>query len=57
MPLTGSVVEQMMARFHNFYSLQESQDSQDIHKIHKTFTRLSLKRLSAFRTGAKIYLS
>ena len=21
MPLTGSVVEQMMARFHNFYSL------------------------------------
>ena len=26
MPLTSSVVEQMMATFRNFYSLQKSQD-------------------------------
>ena len=41
--LTCSVVWQMMARFQNFYNLKKS--------------RLSLKRGSAFRTGAKIYLS
>ena len=43
MTLTVSVVEQMMARFRNFDSLKKS--------------ILSLKRRSAFRTGAKIYLS
>ena len=43
MPLTSSVVWQMMARFCNFYDIKKS--------------RLSLKRRSAFRTGAKIHLS
>ena len=33
----------MMARFRNFYNVKKS--------------RLSLKKLIAFRTGAKIYLS
>ena len=37
MPLTSSVMQQMMARFRNFYSL----------------SILSLKRCSVFRTGAK----
>ena len=35
----------MMARFRNFYNVKKSQDFN------------SLKRRSAFRTGAKIYLS
>ena len=43
MPLTSLVVWQMMARFRNFNNLKKS--------------RLSLKRRSAFWTGAKIYLS
>ena len=43
MPLTSSLVWQMMARFRNFYNLKKS--------------RLSLKRRSAFRTGTKIYVS
>ena len=42
MPLTSSVMGQMMARFRNFYIT-----SQDLVE----------KRLNAFRTGAKIYLS
>ena len=42
MPLTSSVVWQMMAKFRNFYNLKKS--------------RLSLKRGSAFRTSAKISL-
>ena len=45
MPLTSSVVWPMMARFRNFYNVKKSQDFN------------SLKRRSAFRTGAKIYLS
>ena len=44
MPLTSSVVWQMMARFRNFYNLRKSQD-------------LVSKKRSAFRTGAKIYFS
>ena len=44
MTLTSSVVRQMMARFRNFYNAKKK-------------SRLSLKRRSAFRTGAKIYLS
>ena len=43
MPLTSSVVWLVMARFRNFYNLKKDRDS--------------LKRHSAFRTGAKIYLS
>ena len=43
-PLTSAVVEQTMARFRNFYSLQKN-------------SRFSLKRHGAFRTGANIYLS
>ena len=43
MPLTSSVVWPMMTRFRNFYNVKKS--------------RLSLKRRSAFQTGAKIYLS
>ena len=43
MPLTSSVVWQMMARFRNFYNVKN--------------VKTSLKRGSAFRTGAKIYLS
>ena len=42
-PLTSSVVWQMMARFRNFYNVKKS--------------RLSLKRRSAFQTCGKIYLS
>ena len=44
MPLTSSVVWQLIARFRNF-------------KQRKKKSRLSLKKRSAFRTGAKIYLS
>ena len=44
MPLTSSVVWQMMGRFCNLYNVKKK-------------SRLSLKRLSMFRTGATIYLS
>ena len=45
MPLTSSVVWQMMARFRNFLSQRKEK------------SRLSLQRRSAFWTAAKIYLS
>ena len=45
MPLTSSVMWQMMARFRNFY------------KEKKVKTYSSLQRRSAFWTGAKIYFS
>ena len=41
MPHTGSVVEQMMARFHK----------------KKAYKKVKIKQLSAFRTGAKIHFS
>ena len=47
MPLTSSVMGQMMARFGNFYSL----------KIVKIWVKKGAKRINVFRTGAKIYLS
>ena len=43
MPLTSSVVQQLIARFLTFTAYKKS--------------RFSLKRRSSFRTGAKIYLS
>ena len=47
MPLTSSVMGQMMARFRNFYSLQKV----------KIWLKKGVKKLNAFPTGAKIYLS
>ena len=47
MPLTSSVMGQMMARFRNFNSLQKV----------KIWLKKGAKRHNAFRTGAKIYLS
>ena len=43
MPLTSSVMGQMMARFRNFKS--------------KILLKKGAKRLKALRTGAKVYLS
>ena len=47
MPLTSLVMGQMMARFRNFYSLQKV----------NIWLKKDAKRLNAFRTGAKTYLS
>ena len=47
MPLSSSVVGQMMARFRNFYSLEKCQ-----YLVEK-----GAKRRNTFRTGAEIHLS